>query len=223
MAEPLRFHFDYISPYACLGWTQIHALAAKHGRTVEPVPVLFAGLLDAHGTKGPAEIPAKRIYVAKDAMRKARVLGLKLAPPPSHPFNPLLALRISSLPLPAEARKAVIDRFFVATWGDGPGVTDPAVLARLVSECGVDGAQAIADATTPEGKERVRAQTERAVRDGVFGVPTIIASNGSERELFWGVDSLEHLDRFLGGEPPLDPETMARWSKIAPSAERKQR
>jgi 2-hydroxychromene-2-carboxylate isomerase len=218
MAEPLRFHFDFISPYAYFAWTQIHALAGKHGREVEPVPVLFAGLLDAHGTKGPAEVPAKRLYVAKDSMRRARALGVPFAPPPSHPFNPLLALRISSLPLPRDTQRAIIDRFYAATWGDGPGVTDPETVATLVSECGIDGAKAIADATTTEAKERVRAQTERAVREGVFGVPTILVDG----ELFWGVDSLEHLDRFLAGEAPVDAKMLERWARVMPSSERKQ-
>jgi 2-hydroxychromene-2-carboxylate isomerase len=218
MAEPLRFHFDYISPYAYFAWTQIHALAEKHGRAVEPVPVLFAGLLDAHGTKGPAEIPAKRLYVAKDAMRKARALKLPFAPPPTHPFNPLLALRISSLPLAPHMRKKLIDRFYAATWGDdGPGVTDPEAVAKMLGELGLDGPQTIADATTPEGKERVRAQTERAVSDGIFGVPSILADG----ELFWGVDSLEHLDRFLTGEPPFDPAILERWGRVVPSAARR--
>ena len=77
----LRFHFDYLSPYAYLAWTQIHALAQRHGRTVEPVPTLFAALLAHGGTKGPAEIPAKRIYVFKDALRTARLLGVPLQLP----------------------------------------------------------------------------------------------------------------------------------------------
>jgi len=217
MPEPLRFHFDYISPYAYFAWTQLHALASRHGRTVEPVPVLFAGLLNAHGTKGPAEIPEKALYVVKDTMRKARALGVPFAPPPTHPFNPLLALRISSLPLAPETRKVIIDRLFAATWGDaGAGVTEPEAIASIVSESGVDGAQAIAAATTPEGKERVRLQTERAVSDGVFGVPTIIVDG----ELFWGMDSLPHLERFLAGEPPFDPKMMERWGRVVPSAAR---
>ena len=62
MSDPtIVFHFDFLSPYAYLAWTQIHAVAARHGRTVTPVPTLLAALL-AHGaTKGPAEIPAKRV------------------------------------------------------------------------------------------------------------------------------------------------------------------
>ena len=62
---PLRFFFDYVSPYAYLAWTQLPALAARHGRTVEPVPVLFAGVLNALGTTGPAEVKQKRFYIYK--------------------------------------------------------------------------------------------------------------------------------------------------------------
>src|SRR5438874_1373812 len=55
----VRFYFDYISSNAYLGWTQLPKLSDKYGFTIEPVPVLFAGLLEAHGQLGPAEIPAK--------------------------------------------------------------------------------------------------------------------------------------------------------------------
>ena len=30
----LHFHFDFLSPYAYLAWTQIHDLGARHGRDV---------------------------------------------------------------------------------------------------------------------------------------------------------------------------------------------
>jgi 2-hydroxychromene-2-carboxylate isomerase len=98
-SSPLVFYFDFISPYAFLAWTQLPALAKRCRTTLEPVPVLFAGLLDAHGQKGPAEIPAKRRYLFKDIARKARRLGFpSISAPPAHPFNPLLSLRISYLP-----------------------------------------------------------------------------------------------------------------------------
>ncbi len=46
-ADPIRSYFDFISPGAYLAWTQIHALAARHGRAVEPVPVRSAAMRDA--------------------------------------------------------------------------------------------------------------------------------------------------------------------------------
>src|SRR5262245_44781169 len=97
--EAIRFYFDFVSPYAYLAWTQVHALADRRGVDVAPVPVLLAALLDENGQRGPAEIERKRAYLFKDCLRLAHHFGVPFVLPPSHPFNPLLALRVSSLPM----------------------------------------------------------------------------------------------------------------------------
>jgi len=214
--SPLRFHFDYLSPYAYLAWTQVHALAAHHGRAVEPVPVLFAALLDHWGTKGPAEVPPKRVYVFKDALRSARRLGVPLAPPPQHPFNPLLALRASSLPMEPAQRIALVSALFAETWGGGRGVTEPSVIAECASRCGIDGETIVRLANEPAGKETLRAASARAVAVGVFGVPTVLADG----ELFWGLDALPHLDAHLRGDDPVDDALVARWAHVTAGAVR---
>ena len=212
----MRFYLDFISPYAYLAWTQIHALAERHGRDVEPVPVLFAAMLNHYGHKGPAEIPPKRTYVFKDVLRTSHVLGLPLAPPPSHPFNPLLGLRVASLDMPPETRRALIDALFGATWGGGPGITSERVVGAIASGHGVP--DAIERASSAETKERVRANTKEAIDIGVFGVPSIVCDG----ELFWGYDSFAHLERFLSDEDPLprSEELMRRWSSVTPSSTR---
>lgn len=214
-ASPIRFCFDFLSPYAYLAWKQLPALAARHGRVVEPVPVLFAALLNANGQKGPAEIAAKRVYVFKDTTRTARVLGLPLIPPPAHPFNPLLALRACSMIDDLAPRAALVDGLFDAVWGGGPGVEDPATVASVATARGLDGAAIVARATSDEAKARVRAQTDRALADGAFGVPTMFVDG----ELFWGFDSLPHVERrLLGNDPPID---VSRWSGLPASAQRR--
>jgi 2-hydroxychromene-2-carboxylate isomerase len=218
VSAPIRFLFDFISPYAYLAWTQIHALAERHGRVVEPVPILFAALLDAHGHKGPAEIPPKRIYIFKDVVRTAHVLGVPLAPPPTHPFNPLLALRAASLPLGDAGRRALIDELFRAAWGGGAGVDDPGKVARAATTAGLDGDAIVEAAQGPEAKARLRAQTDAALAAGAFGVPAIEV----EGESFWGLDSFPHVERHLRGEDPVTPESLARWAHVAPSATRRQ-
>jgi 2-hydroxychromene-2-carboxylate isomerase len=214
---PIRFCFDYVSPYAYLAWTQIHALADRHGRRVEPVPIVFGAVLDARGQRGPAEIPAKRAYIFKDCLRLAHAFGLPLVPPPAHPFNPLLALRASSLPLPEPARRALVDRLFAAAWGGEGGVEGPAEVARAATSAGLDGEQVVQEATAPEAKARLRRQTEEALAAGAFGVPTMLVGD----ELFWGVDSLPHLERFLEGRDPVEAGFLARWADLPASAMRK--
>lgn len=214
--SPLRFYFDFISPYAYLAWKAIGPLAARHGRPLEPVPILFAALLNTHGQKGPAEIPPKRAYTYKHTFRMAALAGLPLVPPPAHPFNPLLSLRVASLPLPEAARASLIDALYDAAWGGRGGVESPDQVAAAASRAGLDGASLIAQASAPEAKARLREQTERALAAGVFGVPSVDADG----EIFWGYDSLPHVELRLEGRDPLRPEDLARWADLPASASR---
>ena len=210
----LRFVFDYVSPYAYLAWTQLPALAARHGRALEPVPVLFAGMLDALGTRGPAEVPAKRAYLYRHTARLAHGLGVPFAPPPAHPFNPLEALRVTGAVEDAGLRARVVTRLFHAAWGGGGGLEGR--VAALLAEEGLDAAALLAAATRPEGKARLRDATEAALAAGAFGVPTFLVDG----ELFFGVDSLAHLDAFLAGRDPLGAAARAAWDALPVGARR---
>ncbi len=64
------WYFDFVSPFAYLQSEQLAALAPRI--EVRYRPVLFAGLLDAHGQKGPAEIPAKRDFTYRFVVWQAR-------------------------------------------------------------------------------------------------------------------------------------------------------
>lgn len=212
----IEFWFDFISPYAYLAWTQIHALAERHARPVVMRPVLFASLLDHWGQLGPAEIPPKRIHTFKQVLRRAHELGVPLEPPPAHPFNPLLGLRLVSLELPDSQRRALIDRLFRAVWAGGPGITDPTTVAGMLDELGLDGAGLVAATQAPELKQRLLAAKHEAVAKGVFGVPTMIV----EGELFWGCDTLGDLDRFVRGADPLPSDLLERWRALPSQAVR---
>lgn len=217
MSSPaLRFYFDFISPYAYLGWTQIHALAGRHGRDVEPVPILFAALLNHYGHKGPAEIPPKRGYMFKNILRLAHRLGVNLQPPPAHPFNPLLALRVASLPMAAADRRRLIDALFAATWGGGDGVMQPEAVARAVQTAGLDAAALLQEAASPAAKDRVRQQTDEALGQGVFGVPSVAVDG----EIFWGNDAFPDVEDFLRGQDPARPELLLRWVNLPAAAQR---
>lgn len=213
-ATPIRFLFDFISPYAWLAWTQVHALATRHGREVEPVPVLFAAMLDAWGHKGPAEIPPKREHLMRDVARHARRLAVPLSPPPAHPFNPLLALRVASLPMPEDARRKLIDALYDATWATGEGVETPERVATAADRAGLPGAELVERAAQQENKDRLRDATRAAIERGVFGVPTLDVDG----ELFWGTDGIDFAGAFLRGEDPV-PKDLSYFDR-APSAVR---
>ncbi len=217
-SRSIRFYFDYISSNAFLAWTQLPAMAAKHGATVEPVPVLFAGLLNAHDQLGPAEVPAKAFWMFKNNLRKALLLGVPLNTPAFHPFNPLLALRVSSLTMEPETRSSLIDALFKAVWVEGLHVSEPAVVEHVADELGLDGAALVERAGLAEAKTQLRARTDDAIARGVFGVPSMEV----EEEIFWGYDDFPYLELFLAGKDPLAAAGSLRtYRPISASARRR--
>lgn len=216
----LLFHFDFISPFAYLGWTQIHALAARHQLEVTPIPTLFAALLAEGKTRGPAEIPAKRRYFFRDAFRTAHLLGVPIAMPPGHPFNPLLALRVASLPLAAAERDRIITAVYDAVWARGEAIDAPELLTVALERAQLDGPALVARA--PEAKEALRRATDDAIAHHVFGVPTVrvVDEAAEEDELFWGVDSFHHIDRYLSGHDPLQGKDLVALLERPASASR---
>ncbi len=211
--KKIRFCFDYISSNAYLAWLELPKLAARYGAEIEPVPVLFAALLEAHGQLGPAEIWNKAIWMVKNNLRKAALLGVPLNPPVHHPFNPLLSLRASGVPKDEGKRNALITGLFEAVWVNGQHVSEAGVVEQVGNAAGLDGARLVAEAQTPESKARLREQTEDAIASGVFGIPTMQVGD----ELFWGYDDFPHLELLLAGKDPLDPREREKWQRSAPN------
>ncbi len=208
----LRFYFDFISPYAYIAW---HKLRAED-RSVEAVPILFAALLDANGQLGPAEIPAKRNYVMKDVLRLGRQHNVEVRCPAAHPFNPLLPLRLVTAADDAEQRAVMIDAFYRAVWVERRRIDTPEGITPVLSELGLDPTEWLTRASDKTTKARLRAATEEALTQGVFGVPTVVV----EDTLFWGVDSLAHLEHYLEHGESLDAEELSRWLALEAAAQR---
>ena len=72
---PITFHFDVVSPFAYLDFEHLPEALEGVSHVVEYRPVLFAGLLKAHGHKGPAEIPPKREWTFRQVDWLAAKLG----------------------------------------------------------------------------------------------------------------------------------------------------
>ena len=214
----LYFFFDYISHNAYLAWHQAPAIAARHGLTLTPVPVVFGALLSHYRQVGPAELPAKSGWMLRNVLRKARIHGIPIAPPASHPFNPLLPLRVSCAVEEAQ-RVALVDRLFRATWAEGRAVSEPDTVRALLLEQDLPADQLLAAAASDPVKQQLRNNTEQALAQGIFGVPTLCARG----ELFWGFDDLEYLEMFLNGSDVLsaDRRELQDWMKVRPSAERR--
>jgi 2-hydroxychromene-2-carboxylate isomerase len=179
--------------------------------------VLFGAMLNAHGQLGPAEIGPKSRWMLRDVLRKAQRFEVPIAPPVAHPFSPLLALRCTCSPLADGRREALVGALFEAAWVASRDVTDAAVVADVAQSVGLDGAALIEDAATPATKAILKAHTDAALAQDVFGVPSFVVDD----MLFWGCDDLPVLESWLAGDDPLAAVDLESWLAVRPSVSRR--
>lgn len=212
----IEFYFDPISPYAWLAASKLDSLKAEIGKAIVVRPVLFAGLLKAHDTKGPAETDAKRQYTFRDVMRLANQFNLPFTGPPNHPFNPLLALRICTAIEDDEQRQSVSLALMRAAWEQGLDISDEAVVDQVLIQCDIDIPWAHEVINHSNTKKALKTATQQAVEYGIFGVPTFKVDN----ELFWGVDRIDSLRHYMKGYA-IDESILEKVLAREPSALRK--
>jgi 2-hydroxychromene-2-carboxylate isomerase len=204
----LTLYFDFVSPYSYIAFKRLHQL--PNDVAVELRPVLFAGLLNHFGQKGPAELAPKRRWTYRWCIWWAKELGIPFRFPASHPFNPLHHLRLS---VAAGTTPENVARIFAAVWTTGADASDAAAFKSLAGELGVDEARLGA----PEVKDRLRSNTEEAAARGVFGVPTYEVDG----ELFWGADAHGFVNAYLADPSVLKNDEMRRADALPVGAARK--
>jgi 2-hydroxychromene-2-carboxylate isomerase len=200
----LDWYFDFVSPFSHLCLYRLKEIPAQ----VAYKPVLFAGLLNHWGQRGPAEIPAKRQWTYRWCTWWAKELGIPFRFPAAHPFNPLHHLRLA---LACGCRPEAVRRIFDDIWTTGADAGDPARFARLCSELGVEAAQ------LSRVKDLLRSNTDEAAARGVFGVPSFVADG----EVFWGADAIDFLKAFLRDPATVRNDEMRRVAALPVAAARK--
>ncbi|WP_028080463.1 2-hydroxychromene-2-carboxylate isomerase [Solimonas soli] len=192
MAAPIEFYFDAVSPYTYLAATQIDALAARHGAAVVWIPILLGKILEASGNRPPISVPAKARYMHQDLQQWAECYGVPLRFPTHFPVSTLSAQRIAcALP------DADVGRWARATlhayWAEDADLSQPQTLRAIAAGLGCDGEALLARAQEPAVKERLKHNTDEALRRGMFGAPTFFVGE----TMFWGNDRLPLLERAL--------------------------
>lgn len=201
----IDWYFDVISPYAYFAFLKLDALPAE----TRLKPVLFAGLLNHWGQKGPAEIPAKRVWTYRSCLWHARQHGIPFEAPAAHPFNPLPYLRLA---LAAGVTREAVAAIFETVWTSGADLADPAVIAALAERLSIP----LSALDAPAVKQALRANTESAVAAGVFGVPTLVIDG----EPFWGVDGMAFARACLDDPALLARDDMQRIARLPVGASR---
>lgn len=195
MPSPLRFHFDFSSPYGYLASQRIESLATRHGRAVEWRPMLLGAAFKVAGTQPLTSIPLKGDYARRDLPRTARFHGIEFRMPSTFPIATQAPARIVvwQRNIDPVACAAIVHALYRAYFVEDRDISNPDVAADAASVTGVsrDGARAAID--DPAIKDALRRDVDAAISAGVFGSPFVFVDD----EPFWGFDRFEQIERWL--------------------------
>lgn len=191
--KQITFYLDFISPYSHLAFERLPEALMGLSYSVVYRPVLLGALLRHHQLLGPAEVPAKRAWTYRQVQWLGHQQGVRLQLPAVHPFAPLPLLRLAiACAGGGDPNRYVCETLLHHVWHGGADANDPARLQALREQL------APPLASDDEAvKARLRQNTDEALAAGAFGVPSFRVDG----QLFWGLDSLPMLRRYLEGDP----------------------
>ena len=193
----LTFWYEFASTYSYLSAMRIEGLSAKANVQVVWRPFLLGPIFQSQGwnTSPFNLLLAKGRYMWRDMERLCADQGLPaMHRPDPFPQHSLLAARVATLGEGEHWLPEFSRRVYLAEFCEGQQVSEPEVLAGILDSMGLDGAALIRQVGQDQAvKDRLRLNTEEAIRLGIFGAPAFTTQDG---ELFWGDDRLEQAVRW---------------------------
>ena len=189
------FLFDLGSPNAYLCHKVLPAVEARTGVRFEYLPILIGGLFKLANNRSPMEayaaIPNKLAYEQLELQRFVKRHALTAFTfNPHFPVNTLQIMRGAVAALQLGCSAAYVDALFAAMWERGLKMDDPATVASVLTEAGLDVPALLQAAQTPEVKAQLLANTQAAFERGAFGAPTFFVGSA----MYFGKDRLREVE-----------------------------
>jgi 2-hydroxychromene-2-carboxylate isomerase len=196
---PLEFWFEFASTYSYPAAARIEAAARAAGVPLAWRPFLLGPVFRAQGwNDSPFNLyPTKGRYMWRDMERICNAMELPLKRPTTFPRNGLLAARVACRFADEPWCPAFVRAVYRANFAEDRDIADPVVVSECIAGVGQPARDRMTEANTEASKQKLRAQTERALALGIFGAPTFVVGD----ELFWGNDRLEAAIAWWQAEP----------------------
>ncbi|HUJ03468.1 MAG TPA: 2-hydroxychromene-2-carboxylate isomerase [Rhizomicrobium sp.] len=191
----VEFVFDFGSPNAYFAHKVIPEIEARTGATFEYTPALLGGIFKLTNNKAPmiafAGIRNKMDYEQLEIRRFIARHGLTdFQFNPNFPVNTLAIMRAAVAAQMAGTLAPYVDAVFHFMWEAPRKMDDPDVIRASLAESGLDADALLAAAQSPEVKQTLLNNTEKAVERGAFGIPTFFVGG----EIFFGKDRLRDVE-----------------------------
>jgi 2-hydroxychromene-2-carboxylate isomerase len=184
----VEFWFEFASTYSYPAALRIETVARGAGVSLLWRPFLLGPIFRAQGwDDSPFNIyPAKGRYMWRDLERLCEGYGFPFRRPTVFPRNGLLAARLACRLADEPWIPEFVRRVYRANFAEDREISEPSVIASILEGLGQP-ASLLSIAESSETKSKLRAETDRAEKLGIFGAPAFVVGS----ELFWGHDRLE--------------------------------
>lgn len=194
MTEKFVDYYDSMSsPWTYLGHKRFEELAHRYGLTIRHKPM---DLLKVWSVSGGLPLKQRaqqrQAYRHLELKRWSEILQVPCNLEPA--FHPVADRRACYLVIAAQQQdldwSKLAYALLRAVWVEDRNIADHPTLVDIANACGLDGKALLASTENDLVKAEYEANTEEAIRIGVFGAPAYV----HEGELFWGQDRLLMLD-----------------------------
>ena len=198
MSTSVDYYFTPQSPWTYLGHERFAGIARAAGATVRVLPIDLGGKVFpiSGGLPLGQRAPQRQAYRLLELKRHSDYLQLPLHVKPR--YFPVAGDDASRLIIAVDlhdgsaAAMRISGAVFAAVWAQERHIADEKVLAELLVECGLS-PDRLEKSYSQTVQERYEANTEQAIRAGVFGAPSYMIDG----EQFWGQDRLDFVARKL--------------------------
>ncbi len=191
--EIIKLYYDYKSPFTYLAMQPMYDLEQAYQIKLRYVALevnlkgAFGGEFEQRDERNWRKVR----YLYLDARRYANARGLVIRGPQKI-FDSRLSLMSGMWADRHGKFRPYSDRVFERFFKRELDIEDGSALAKVMTEVGLDAA-GFTKYILGDGPRELQAAAEESERDGVFGVPTMIAAG----EPFWGNDRVEWLAKKL--------------------------
>src|SRR6266404_4878756 len=198
MPVTIDYYMSLTSPWTYLGSAPFAEIAERNNAIVNIKPCKFGPIFEqTGGLPLPKRSPQRRAYRMMELKRWREVRRIPVTLEPRHfPCDDTAATRlvIAAKLQGKDAHKLSLE-LARALWEREETLADPVTVSAAAHRAGLDAAELCAGGPSDAELDALHEQfTKEALAAGVFGAPSFVLPS---REIFWGQDRLELLERAL--------------------------
>jgi 2-hydroxychromene-2-carboxylate isomerase len=195
VSKVIDYYFSPISPWTYMGHARMHAIAKRHGATINVKPADLGAIFSVSGGLPlPKRAPQRQAYRMFELKRWRDYLQIPLTLQPkffpADSTNATLMI-YAAQPEGSERQMQLAGALLKACWAEERNIADLETLRTIAREQGFDADKLLG--ALENQKPTYEAVTKEAIDRQVFGAPTFVYRD----EPFWGQDRLEFLELAL--------------------------